>query len=76
MAINVLDITSQIKRQLETFEAPVQKMDVGQILEVGDGIARVSGLSNVMAGELTAVAERWQVSLADSSTNGSGPASH
>jgi F-type H+/Na+-transporting ATPase subunit alpha len=52
MAISVNDITEQIRRQIESFEAPVQQMDVGQIEEIGDGIARVSGLSNVMAGEL------------------------
>ena len=52
MAIRVQDITEQIRRQIESFEAPVQQMDVGQITEIGDGIARVSGLSNVMAGEL------------------------
>lgn len=52
MAIRVEDITEQIRRQIESFEAPVQQMDVGQIAEIGDGIARVSGLSNVMAGEL------------------------
>lgn len=52
MSVSVNDITEQIKRQLESFEAPVQTMDVGQILEIGDGIARVSGLSDVMAGEL------------------------
>lgn len=64
MAINVLDITSQIKRQLESFEAPVQKMDVGQIIEVGDGIARVSGLSNVMAGELVEFPKNGTLALA------------
>jgi F-type H+-transporting ATPase subunit alpha len=64
MAINVLDITSQIKRQLETFEAPVQKMDVGQIIEIGDGIARVSGLSNVMAGELVEFPKNGTLALA------------
>lgn len=52
MAIRVQDITEQIRQQIESFEAPVQQMDVGQIQEIGDGIARVTGLSNVMAGEL------------------------
>ncbi len=52
MAVSVQDITNQIKKQIESFEAPVQQMDVGEIQEVGDGIARVNGLSNVMAGEL------------------------
>lgn len=64
MAINVLDITSQIKRQLESFEAPVQTMDVGQIIEIGDGIARVSGLSNVMAGELVEFPKNGTLALA------------
>lgn len=52
MSLRVEEITAQIRRQLETFQAPVQAVDVGTIVEVGDGIARVSGLTNVMAGEL------------------------
>ncbi len=52
MAVRVQDITEQIRRQIENFEAPVEAVDVGTIEEVGDGIARVSGLANVMAGEL------------------------
>src|SRR5713226_7852173 len=52
MAIRVEDITAQIRRQIESFQAPVEAADVGSIIEVGDGIARVSGLSNVMAAEL------------------------
>jgi F-type H+/Na+-transporting ATPase subunit alpha len=52
MAIRVDDITAQIKKQIESFQAPVQAVDVGTIIEVGDGIARVTGLQNVMAGEL------------------------
>jgi F-type H+/Na+-transporting ATPase subunit alpha len=52
MAMNVKDITDQIRQQIVSFEAPVQQMDVGQIDEIGDGIARASGLSTVMAGEL------------------------
>lgn len=52
MAVRVEEITAQIRRQLESFQVPVQAVDVGTIVEVGDGIARVSGLTNVMAGEL------------------------
>jgi F-type H+-transporting ATPase subunit alpha len=52
MAIRVDDLTAQIRKQIETFQAPVQAVDVGTIVEVGDGIARISGLGNVMAGEL------------------------
>ena len=52
MAIRVDDITAQIKQQIETFHPPLEAIDVGSIVEIGDGIARVDGLSNVMAGEL------------------------
>ncbi|MFQ5812172.1 MAG: F0F1 ATP synthase subunit alpha [Anaerolineae bacterium] len=46
------DITQFLRRQIETFEAPVQAVDVGTVIEVGDGIARISGLSGAMASEL------------------------
>lgn len=52
MSVRVQDLTDQIKKQIESFQAPVQELNVGQIIEVGDGIARVSGLNNLMAGEL------------------------
>jgi F-type H+-transporting ATPase subunit alpha len=52
MALRVEDITARIKREIESFEAPVEVTNVGYVLEVGDGIARLSGLSGVMAGEL------------------------
>ncbi len=46
------DITQVLRRQIETFEAPVQAVDVGNVIEVGDGIARISGLAGAMASEL------------------------
>jgi F-type H+-transporting ATPase subunit alpha len=52
MAVRVEDITELIRRQIESFEAPIQAVDVGKVIEVGDGIARVSGLAGVMASEL------------------------
>jgi F-type H+-transporting ATPase subunit alpha len=52
MAIRAEEFTAQIKKQIEEFQAPVEAVDVGTIIEVGDGIARVTGLRNVMAGEL------------------------
>jgi F-type H+-transporting ATPase subunit alpha len=52
MALRVEDITERIKREIESFETPVEVTNVGYVLEVGDGIARLSGLSGVMAGEL------------------------
>ncbi len=52
MAFRVEEITARIRQEIEAFEAPVEAVDVGYILEVGDGIARVSGLADVMANEL------------------------
>ncbi len=51
MAIRADEFTAQIKKQIESFTPPLEAVDVGTIIEVGDGIARVSGLRNVMAGE-------------------------
>src|SRR5512138_2045808 len=52
MAINVAEITSVLKKEISTFEQKVQVSQVGQVIEVGDGIARIYGLTNAMAGEL------------------------
>ena len=52
MALRFEDITARIRQEIESFEAPVETVDVGTILEVGDGIAHISGLSDVMSDEL------------------------
>ena len=52
MALRADEIAAQIKQQIERFEAPVTAADVGTVLEVGDGIARASGLAGVMANEI------------------------
>ncbi|HEV7301350.1 MAG TPA: F0F1 ATP synthase subunit alpha [Tepidisphaeraceae bacterium] len=52
MAINVAEITSILKNEIAGFEQQVQVSSVGTVIEVGDGIARVYGLQNAMAGEL------------------------
>jgi F-type H+/Na+-transporting ATPase subunit alpha len=52
MAINVAEITSVLKREIAGFEQRLQVSEVGTVIEVGDGIARVYGLRNAMAGEL------------------------
>lgn len=52
MAINVAEITSVLKREIAGFESKLQVTEVGSVLEVGDGIARIYGLKNAMAGEL------------------------
>ncbi|MCX6993232.1 MAG: F0F1 ATP synthase subunit alpha [Kiritimatiellaeota bacterium] len=46
------EVTAIINKQLADYEAEVQQADVGTVLMVGDGIARVYGMSRVMAGEL------------------------
>jgi len=46
------EITSVIKQEIEQFSAELEVSQVGRVVEVGDGIARVYGLSNAMAGEL------------------------
>jgi len=52
MAINVAEITSILKNEIAGFDQKVQVSEVGTVIEVGDGIARVYGLRNAMAGEL------------------------
>ena len=51
-ALRVDEITAFLRQQVEAFEAPVEDVNVGEIIEVGDGIARATGLSGVMAQEL------------------------
>lgn len=46
------EITEILRRQLSGFESEVDIYDIGTVLQVGDGIARVYGLSKVMASEL------------------------
>ncbi len=52
--INAGEISEIIKRQLAGYEAEVDLQEVGRVIEVGDGIARVYGLEKAMAGELLA----------------------
>ncbi len=46
------DITKSLLAQIEGFKPEYEAVEMGQVLEVGDGIARVSGLPNVRANEL------------------------
>ena len=52
MAIRAEEISSILVDQIKSFGQPVQAVNVGTVVEVGDGIARVHGLSNVMSSEL------------------------
>ncbi len=52
MAVSIERIAEELKRQILEFEPTVRMVDVGTVTYVGDGIARVSGLTNAMASEL------------------------
>ena len=52
MAVRGQDIASVIKKQIEGFGTDLGMVDVGTVIEVGDGIARVHGLSGVAYNEL------------------------
>ena len=52
MNIRAEEISKIIQQQVENFDKTATKSEVGTVLEVGDGIARVFGLDNVQAGEL------------------------
>ncbi|MBB6227311.1 F0F1 ATP synthase subunit alpha [Polymorphobacter multimanifer] len=52
MDINAAEISRVIKDQIANFGAEAEVSEVGQVLSVGDGIARVHGLDNVQAGEM------------------------
>jgi F-type H+-transporting ATPase subunit alpha len=52
MKFNSDEIASVIQKEIEQFSTQIDVRDVGRVLEVGDGIAQVYGLSGVMAGEM------------------------
>ncbi|MEL7238078.1 MAG: F0F1 ATP synthase subunit alpha, partial [Planctomycetota bacterium] len=52
MSINVSEITSVLKKEIANFEDRLKVSEVGTVIEVGDGIARIYGLTGAMAGEL------------------------
>jgi F-type H+-transporting ATPase subunit alpha len=52
MSIRPDEIVAILRRQIEEFEAELQVEDLGSVLMVGDGIARVYGLEQALAGEL------------------------
>ncbi|MGV2876206.1 F0F1 ATP synthase subunit alpha [Macrococcus capreoli] len=52
MAIKAEEISALLKSQIANYESGMTVTDVGTVIQVGDGIALVHGLNNVMAGEL------------------------
>ena len=49
---DIASITDAIRTNLEGFDADIESGTIGRIIEVGDGIARVSGLPNAAVNEL------------------------
>lgn len=52
MEIKTEDIRRLLLKQIKKFDVEIEVSDVGEVLEIGDGVARVSGLENVMSAEL------------------------
>ncbi|HPE32895.1 MAG TPA: F0F1 ATP synthase subunit alpha, partial [Parvularculaceae bacterium] len=52
MELNAAEISSILKQQIKDFGKDAEVSEIGQVLSVGDGIARVYGLDNVQAGEM------------------------
>ena len=52
MKIKPEEITAVLEEQIKAFDVSIDVKETGKVLQVGDGIARIYGLENVMAGEL------------------------
>lgn len=52
MSIRPEEISTLIKSQIEQYKSEIEVSEVGTVIQVSDGIARVHGIDNVMAGEL------------------------
>ena len=52
MDIKTENITELLRQQIEKFNTSIDVSEVGEVIEIGDGVARVSGLENVMSSEL------------------------
>ena len=52
MKINTDQITELLKEKIKSFDESIDVLEVGEVIQVGDGVARVSGLENVMSSEL------------------------
>ena len=50
--ITAANIEAALKKQLDSLDTTVDTREVGTVIQVGDGIARVEGLRDAMAGEL------------------------
>ena len=57
MDIRAAEISAILKEQIKNFGQEAEVAEIGQVLSVGDGIARVHGLDNVQAGEMVEFAD-------------------
>jgi len=64
MVVRATEISDLLKKQLEGFEQQMTVTNVGTVVEVGDGIARVYGLSQVMSSELVEFTKSGTLGLA------------
>ncbi len=58
MKLKPEEISSVIKEQIERYASQLEVADVGTVIQVADGIARIHGLDNAMQGELFGVPGR------------------
>ena len=54
MVLGTDQIAAALKQQIASFQPAIQTMEVGTVIEVGDGIARIEGLPSIMASEIVA----------------------
>ena len=64
MAIKAEEISALLKSQIENYQFEVKSTDAGSVIEVGDGIARVYGLNEIMSGELVEFTKTGVMGLA------------
>jgi len=57
MDIQPSEISKILKEEIKNFGTDSEITEVGQVLSIGDGIARIHGLDNVQAGEMVAFAD-------------------
>ena len=60
MDIRAAEISRVLKDQIANFGTEAEVSETGQVLSVGDGIARIHGLDNVQAGEMVAFGDGVQ----------------
>jgi F-type H+-transporting ATPase subunit alpha len=55
----IKDIAAALQRQIEAFAPSVEAVDIGTVMEVGDGIARIHGLASAKYNELLQFPNVW-----------------